>query len=70
MTSEASAAGAFRYLATYRVSPKEWPPFHTGFELFLIILGKSDKKMPYWLGLGDSFAILYIDVTYLVQQLY
>ena len=42
----------------YRVTTNEWTPFHTGFELFLIILG---KKMPYWLGLGDSFAILYID---------
>ena len=45
-------------------------PFHTGFELFLIILGKRDKKMPYWPELGDSFAILYIDVTYLDQELY
>ena len=43
---------------------KNGHPFHTEFELFLIILGKSDEKMPYWLGLGDSFAILYIDVTY------
>ena len=54
----------------YRVADKEWPPFHTGFELFLIVLRKSDEKMPYWLGLGDSFAVLYIAVTYLVQELY
>ena len=33
-------------------------PFHTGFELFLIIFGKSDEKMPYFLGLDDSFAVL------------
>ena len=26
----------------YRMGKKEWTPFHTGFELFLIILGKSD----------------------------
>ena len=44
--------------------------FHTGFELFLIVLGKSDENMPYWLGLGDSFAMLYMAVTYLVQDLY
>ena len=49
---------------------KNGPPFHTGFELFLIVLRKSDEKMPYWLGLGDSFAVLYIAVTYLVQELY
>ena len=42
----------------------EWTPFHTGFELFLIVLGKSDENMPYWLGLGDSFAMLYMAVTY------
>ena len=40
----------------YRVADEEWPPFHTGFELFLIVLRKSDEKMPYWLGLGHSFA--------------
>ena len=45
-------------------------PFHTGFELFLIVLGKNDENMSYWLGLGDSFAMLYIAVTYLVQELY
>ena len=45
---------------------KNGHPFHTEFKLFLIILGKSDEKMPYWLGLGDSFAILNIDVPYLV----
>ena len=37
---------------------KNGPPFHTGFQLFLIVLHKSDEKMPYWLGLGDSFAVL------------
>ena len=46
------------------------PPFHTGFELFLIVLGKSDENMPYWLGFGDSFAMLCIAVMYLVQELY
>ena len=55
---------------TYRVIANEWTPFHTGFELFLIVLGKSDENMPYWLGLGDSFAMLYMAVTYLVQDLY
>ena len=54
----------------YRVIANEWTPFHTGFELFLIVLGKSDENMPYWLGLGDSFAMLYMAVTYLVQDLY
>ena len=54
----------------YRVIANEWTPFHTGFELFLIVLGKSDENMPYWLGLGDSFAMLYIAVTCLVQELY
>ena len=35
-------------LVVYRVTTKDqWTPLHTGFELFLIILGKSDKKMPY-----------------------
>ena len=48
----------------------EWTPFHTGFELFLIVLGKSDENLPYWLGLGDSFAMLYIAVAHLVQDLY
>ena len=57
-------------MCMYRVADKEWPPFHTGFELFLIVLGKSDENMPYWLGLGDSFAMLYMAVTYLVQDLY
>ena len=57
-------------LTVYRVIANEWTPFHTGFELFLIVLGKSDENMPYWVGLGDSFAILYIAVTYLVQELY
>ena len=52
------------------MADKEWTPFHTGFELFLIVLRKSDEKMPYWLGLGDSFALLYIAVSYLVQELY
>ena len=36
----------------------------------MIVLGKSNEIMPHWLGLGDSFAILYIAVTYLVQELY
>ena len=49
---------------------KNGPPFHTEFEPFLIILAKSDEKMPYGLGLGDSFASLYIAVTGLVQELY
>ena len=30
----------------------------------MIIFGKSDEKMPYWLGLDDSFAILYIALTH------
>ena len=51
-------------------SKKNGHPFHRVFGLFLIILGKSDERMQYWLGLGDSFAILYIAVTYLVQELY
>ena len=53
----------------YRVIANEWTPFHTGFELFLIVLGKSDENMPYWLGLSDSFAMLYIAVAHLVQDL-
>ena len=57
-------------IGNYRVIANEWTPFHTGFELFLIVLGKSDENMPYWLGLGDSFAMLYIAVTCLVQELY
>ena len=46
------------------------PPIIQDLSCFLIVLGKSDENMPYWLGLGDSFAILYIAVTYLVQELY
>ena len=41
----------------YRVIANEWTPFHTGFELFLIVLGKSDENMPCLLGLCDSFAL-------------
>ena len=48
---------------------KNGPPFHIGFELILIVLAKSDEQMPYWLGFGDSFAIFYIAVTCLVQEL-
>ena len=36
----------------------------------MIVLGKSNENMQYWLGLGDTFAMLYIAVTYLVQELY
>ena len=39
-------------------------------KLFLIVLGTSDERMLYWLDLGDYFAVLYIVVTYLVQELY
>ena len=42
---------------------KNGPPFYIGFQLILIVLGNSDEQMPYWLGLGDSFAVLYIAVT-------
>ena len=45
------------------------PPFYIGFELILIVLANSYEQMPYWLGLGDSFAVLYIAVTCLVQEL-
>ena len=54
----------------YRVIANEWTPFNTEFELFMIVLGKSDENMPYWLGLSDSFAMLYIAVAHLVQDLY
>ena len=53
----------------YRVSPNEWPPCHTKFDLFSIVLGKSDETMPYRLDLGNSFGVVYIAVTYLVQEL-
>ena len=36
----------------------------------MIVLGKSNENMQYWLGLGDTFAMLYIAVTYLVQELH
>ena len=40
-------------------------------KLFLIVLGTSDERMLYWLDLGDDyFDVLYIVVTYLVQELY
>ena len=42
---------------------------HAGFELFLIVLDKSDESMLYWVGLDHSFAVLYIAVTYLDQEL-
>ena len=48
---------------------KNGPPFYIGFQLILIVLANSDEQMPYWLGLGDSFAVLYIAVTCLVQEL-
>ena len=48
---------------------KNGPPFYIGFELILMVLANSDEQMPYWLGLGDSFAVLYIAVTCLVQEL-
>ena len=54
----------------YRVERKEWTPCHTKFDLFSIVLGKSDESMPYRLDLGNSFAVVYIAVTYLVQELY
>ena len=46
------------------------PPCHTKFDLFSIVLGKSDETMPYRLDLGNSFAVVYIAVTNLVQELY
>ena len=46
------------------------PPCHTKFDLFSIVLGKSDETMPYRLDLGNSFAVVYIAVTCLVQELY
>ena len=46
------------------------PPCHTKFDLFSIVLGKSDETMPYRLDLGNSFGVVYIAVTYLVQELY
>ena len=49
---------------------KNGHPCHTKFDLFSIILGKSDERMPYRLGLGNSFAVVYIAVTCLVQELY
>ena len=48
----------------------EWTPFHTGFELFLIVLGKSDESMPYWVGLDHSIAVTYIAETFLDEELY
>ena len=53
----------------YRVRKKYWPPCHTKFDLFSIVLGKSDETMPYRLDLGNSFGVVYIAVTYLVQEL-
>ena len=44
--------------------------FNIVFVLFLIILGKSDERITYRLGLGNSFAVVYIAVTCLVQELY
>ena len=38
-------------------------------ELFQIVVGKNDERMLYWLDLGDYFDVLYIVVTYLVQEL-
>ena len=49
---------------------KNGAPCHTKFDLFSIVLGKSDETMPYRLDLGNSFAVVYIAVTYLVQELY
>ena len=49
---------------------KNGPPCHTKFDLFSIVLGKSDERMPYRLGLDNSFAVVYIAVTSLVQELY
>ena len=49
---------------------KNGPPCHTKFDLFSIVLGKSDETMPYRLDLGNSFAVVYIAVTCLVQELY
>ena len=48
---------------------KNGPPCHTKFDLFSIVLGKSDETMPYRLDLGNSFGVVYIAVTYLVQEL-
>ena len=48
---------------------KNGPPFYIGFQLILIVLANSDEQMPYWLGFGDSFAVFYIAVTCLVQEL-
>ena len=39
------------------------PPCHTKFDLFSIILGKSDERMPDMLDLGIFFAVVYIAVT-------
>ena len=43
---------------------KVLPPCHTKFDLFSIVLGKSDETMPYRLDLGNSFGVVYIAVTY------
>ena len=48
---------------------KNGHPFYIGFELILMVLANSDEQMPYWLGFGDSFAVFYIAVTCLVQEL-
>ena len=56
-------------LTTTGWKEKNGPPCHTKFDLFSIVLGKSDETMPYRLDLGNSFGVVYIAVTYLVQEL-
>ena len=58
-----------KYLRTTGWKDKNGPPCHTKFDLFSIVLGKSDETMPYRLDLGNSFGVVYIAVTYLVQEL-
>ena len=45
------------------------PPCHTKFDLFSIVLGKSDESMLYRLGLGNSFAVVYIDSGIILENI-
>ena len=57
-------------ISTYRVLHIFPDTMFPVLKLFLIVLGTSDERMLYWLDLGDYFDVLYIVVTYLVQELY
>ena len=69
-TGTVSLAASRRPASNTGCQLKNGHPCHTKFDLFSIILGKSDERMPYRLGLGNSFAVVSIAVTCLVQELY